>query len=259
MADRMRRVVAHPLRVDPAITGAELASPMRRLGAILVDGVILILPTVLVALLVAGLSLQRRDPAAMRALRTLLGGAQARESMAEVWRGLLPTLIRLEAPGLPAAVVANYEGGHIDEAVAELRDWNIMVALHYGEEEIANHKAPRVIRLEVEKLISPPIRAASILGVPALYFTVLLVVTGGATPGKWMAGTRVRRLDGHHITLYESFERFAGYLHIPAMVGLPILDLWRDPNRSMPHDRTVHTVVLRHRKVAAPAAQQYRS
>jgi len=243
-----RRVVDDPLHVDPGITGAELASPLRRGIASVIDGAILVPPTIAVAVLVAGLSLWWRDPAGFQTIGAMLRG---KAEGADVWRGLLPTLVRIEAPGLPASAAALYEEGHLDEAAAALRDYNIAIALRLSEGVEGDAPPDRTIRLEVEKLIPLPIRAVSLLGVPALYFTLWLAATGGATPGKWLAGTRVRRLDAHRLTLFESFERFAGYIHIPAMLGLPILDLWRDPNRRMPHDRTVHTVVLRHRKVAA--------
>ena len=45
--------------------------------------------------------------------------------------------------------------------------------------------------------------------------------------------------------LFESFERAAAYLEIPATLGLCLISLWRDPNRRLPHDRVVHTAVLR--------------
>jgi hypothetical protein len=59
---------------------------------------------------------------------------------------------------------------------------------------------------------------------------------------------RVVRLDAERLSLLESFERFTGYLHIPALLGWPILDLWRNPNRRLPPDRTVRTVVIRSRR-----------
>jgi uncharacterized RDD family membrane protein YckC len=245
-----RRVVDHPLHVDAAIRGAELASPLRRFIAIAIDAAILVPPTIAVALLVAGLSLRVNDPTAYHAIRTMLSG---HGETPEVWRGLLPILVRNEAPGLPASAVAAYEEGRVEEAVAALHDYDLNIALNLEEGGEARKRGERTILLQVEKLIPLPIRAASLFGIPALYFTVLLVVAGGATPGKWIAGIRVRRLDAHQLTLFESFERFVGYIHIPAMLGLPVLDLWRDPNRRMPHDRTVHTVVLRHRRVAAPS------
>jgi uncharacterized RDD family membrane protein YckC len=80
--------------------------------------------------------------------------------------------------------------------------------------------------------------------VGALYFTLLTRGRRGATLGKRLLGIRVVRLDGHRLSLMESFERFAGYLHIPGSLGLSLLDLWHDPNRRLPHDRTVHTAVL---------------
>ena len=107
--------------------------------------------------------------------------------------------------------------------------------------------APGHVRVPIEKLIPVGARAMALLGVPARYFTLLTSFLG-ATIGKRLAGVRVRRLDGERLSLVESFERFTGYLHIPALLGWPVLDLWRDPNRQLPHDRTVHTVVVRERR-----------
>ena len=63
--------------------------------------------------------------------------------------------------------------------------------------------------------------------------------------GKWITKIQVVRLDGHHLTWLESFERFVAYLHIPATLFIGLVDLWHDPNRRMGHDRAAHTAVLR--------------
>jgi uncharacterized RDD family membrane protein YckC len=89
------------------------------------------------------------------------------------------------------------------------------------------------------------LRAAAVFGVGALYFTLLTRGRRGATLGKHLLGIRVVRLDGGRLSLRESFERFSGYFHIPSSLGLALLDLWHDPNRRLPHDRVVHTAVVR--------------
>lgn len=238
-----RLVHDHHLRVAPQLLGLALASPARRVAAILVDGLVLALPTLAVALAAAAFSLRASDRPAYNGLRVLLSGRPS-DALArhDSLRALAPLLVRLEAPGLPPAAALAVEEGRLDEAadVLATRDLEFSLRIDEGEKPLA----PGHVRVPVERLIPVGARAMALLGVPALYFT-LLTSLFGATLGKRLAGTRVRRLDGERLSLVESFERFTGYLHIPALLGWPVLDLWRDPNRQLPHDRTVHTVVVR--------------
>ena len=104
---------------------------------------------------------------------------------------------------------------------------------------------PRHVRIEVEHFIPKALRAAAVFGVGALYFTLATRGRRGATVGKRLLGIRVVRLDGRRLSLMESFERFAGCLHVPGSLGISLLDHRRDPNRRLPHDRVAHTAVLR--------------
>ena len=52
------------------------------------------------------------------------------------------------------------------------------------------------------------------------------------------------KLDGRPLTIWESFERFGGYFISVGTFGLGLLDLWRDPNRRLAHDRVSNTVVV---------------
>ena len=254
-----RRVQDHHLRVVPEMLGLPLASPSRRIAAIVLDGVVLVLPTVAVALTAAGLSLRASDRPAYDGLRVLRPGRSASASAThDALRALAPLLVRLEAPGLPPAAALAVEEGRLDEAADLLSTRNLEFALRLDESG-ESPLAPGHVRVPIEKLIPVGARAMALLGVPALYFTLLSSLFG-ATIGKRLAGVRVRRLDGERLSLVESFERFTGYLHIPALLGWPVLDLWRDPNRQLPHDRTVHTVVVRAprrsaRKAVKPAPE----
>jgi uncharacterized RDD family membrane protein YckC len=140
-------------------------------------------------------------------------------------------------------VAVAVEEGHLDEAARLLATRSLLFSLRF-EEDTGPARPPDTLRVPVEKLIPGSVRAAALFGVPAVYFT-LLTSFGGRTLGKRLAGIRVRRLDGGRLSLADSFERFTGYLQVPAALGTPIGDLWRDPNRQLPHDRTVHTVVVR--------------
>lgn len=103
-------------------------------------------------------------------------------------------------------------------------------------------------------MIPPFARGLVLCGVQALYFTLLTWLFGW-TLGKWTMGLRVRSLDGERVRPVEAFERFIGYLHIPALLFWPIVYLWTDPNRQLPHDRVARTVVLQaRRRVSGTAA-----
>lgn len=238
-----------PLHVSEQVRGAELASPARRGVALAIDFVLLIVPTGVVIVLAAVAVLRAQDRPAYDAMRTLLmrASAASEERHAALVR-VMPLLARLEAEGLPADIREAAGSGHAEEAAAifEQRKLDLMFALRAGE--FGEPKAgPGLVRVPLERLFPAGIRGVVTYGVAALYFT-LLTSFGGRTLGKRMAGIRVARLDGHRLTLPESLERFAGYLHLPASLGLSLLDLWRDPNRRLPHDRVVHTAVLRVRR-----------
>lgn len=229
--------------VSPALRGVPLASPLRRALALGVDWTILVVPSVAVALAAALVSLRLADPAGFAALRALWSGsAESAESRDRALGDLAPLLVRLEGPGLPVAVAVEED----DRARAGrlLADADIEFSLAIGP-HAEKPLPPGHVRFEFERLIPEPARALALFGVAAAYFTLLSGGRRGATVGKRLLGIRIVRLDGHPLSLAESFERFVGYLHIPASLGLSLLDLWRDPNRRMPHDRVVHTAVIR--------------
>lgn len=80
-----------------------------------------------------------------------------------------------------------------------------------------------------------------------VYFTIFLAWWKGRTPGKWMLGLRVVRLDGKPLGLWYSFERFGGYAAGLATGLLGFAQIIWDPNRQGVHDKIAHTVVLRTR------------
>jgi uncharacterized RDD family membrane protein YckC len=241
----IRHLTDEPLRVVPKLVGQPLASPTRRALALVADGVILVLPSVAVALAVALGSLRVSDPRGYRALLDLWTGQSAEPAAQHATlRDIAPVLVQVGAPGLPPAVATAVEEGDLDRAADVLADTELMFSLSFDSP--AGEAAPeRGVRVEIGHFIPKMLRGAALYGVAALYFSLLTRGRRGATLGKRLLGIRVARLDGHRLTLMESFERFAGYLHIPGTLGVSLLDLWHDPNRRLPHDRTVHTAVLR--------------
>ncbi len=247
-----RRISDHPLHVLPEYVGAELGAPWRRILAFVLDALLLIVPTLAVGLGAAAAFLHHDDPAAYAALRLAVSGHGAAErTLGEhgFLRAMAPLLARQEARGLPPAAAAAVEEGDLDKAADLLAGYDINFGMSILPEE--GHEpdlAPKTVMLKVEKLIPRGVRVIVLLGVPALYFAFF--TRRGATVGKWLAGLRVVRLDGEPLSWGESLERFAGYLHVPGTFFVSLRDMWHDPNRRMPHDRVVHTAVIRTVKAA---------
>ncbi|MFB6231080.1 MAG: RDD family protein [Salinibacter sp.] len=82
------------------------------------------------------------------------------------------------------------------------------------------------------------------LGWVGLYFTLFLALWNGRTPGKYLLGIRVVRLNGEPLRLWFAFERFGGYAAGIATGLLGFAQLYWDPNRQAIHDRVARTVVI---------------
>lgn len=89
------------------------------------------------------------------------------------------------------------------------------------------------------------------IGWVGVYFTLFLAWWSGQTPGKYLLGLRVVRLDGAPLSLWFSFERFGGYAAGLATGLLGFLQILWDPNRQGIQDRIAHTVVIRSRSSAS--------
>jgi hypothetical protein len=226
------------LAVDPALVGQPLPSPWRRVAAFAVDYVLLLLPTVAMALFFSGLALRLRDPAGYAAVKTAMF-AMPKEPAAQhaLMRDLAPLLVRIAA-----AVKAAVEAGDLADAADRLAQKELLVALDVGGGQPAR-VSPKHVRLALERLIPDALRTAALFFVPAIYFAVA-TARRGTTFGKRLLGLRVVRLDGQPISLFDGVERFGAYFGILGTLGLGLFDLWRDPNRRLGHDRAVDTVVI---------------
>jgi uncharacterized RDD family membrane protein YckC len=78
-----------------------------------------------------------------------------------------------------------------------------------------------------------------------VYFTLFLAWWNGYTPGKWLMGIRVLRLNGKRMSLWPAFERFGGYAASIATGLLGFAQIYWDPNRQGMHDHIAQTVVIR--------------
>lgn len=250
MSKRSKFFVAEHMIVAPELIGQPLAPRWRRGLALLIDWILLVIPTVPLSLAVALAMLHHADPAAFAALRKYESADPAVRKQA--YRDLARLMARLDAPGLPAAVRAAVEEHDLDRAGVLLEGYTVDINLRIGGEAAEFPPGTKTVRLELAKLIPPLLRILVFYGIGAVYFTLL--TRRGATLGKKLLGLRVARLDGSRLSLFDSLERAAAYIEIPATLGFALLALWREPNRRMPHDRVAETVVLRVAKASPSVA-----
>lgn len=85
------------------------------------------------------------------------------------------------------------------------------------------------------------------LGWAALYYSIFPASFKGYTPGKWLTGIRVLRLDGRSPSLWESFGRYGGYTAGFATGLLGFFQVFWDPNRQAIQDKIAETLVIRQR------------
>lgn len=240
---KRRMLTGEPLHVAGALVGREIASPRRRAAALLLDYLVLAIPALGVAVGAAALWLNLTEPAAYRALTTLLGKPTPEQAVA-AWGELAPLLVEVEMPGVPAEAELAVERRDSAAAAEALKDYELMFTINFeegGEPELP----AKTIRFEIQRLMPTPLRIVALFGVVSLYFTFCHASRRGQTLGKRVFRIQVVHLGGEKLSLFESFERAAGLLEIPATMGLALLSLWRDPNRRLPHDRIVHTAVVR--------------
>lgn len=85
-------------------------------------------------------------------------------------------------------------------------------------------------------------------GWAAVYFSVFVAWFNGQTVGKMLFKIKVVKIDAKPLTFWESFERYGGYSAGLATGLLGFLQITWDPNRQAIHDKISETVVLDLRK-----------
>ncbi len=75
-------------------------------------------------------------------------------------------------------------------------------------------------------------------------YTITFWTLAGQTPGKYLLGLRIYRMDGEHLTLRRSIRRYVGYLLSFLAFGLGFLWITIDDQRQGFHDMFADTCVV---------------
>jgi uncharacterized RDD family membrane protein YckC len=223
------------------LDGVPLATPGRRVVAFLIDALLVLVPSIVFAIAASLAATALREPVAFDAMRTLVfnpppdGSPQQIDLLGRV----APVLARMNATNFPAAATVAVEEGDLTRAGRILAAYDFHFAIGEGSATLQ----PQAIRVHLDRFIPDGLRSVAFFGVAAVYFTVLTAASR-RTVGKRLTGTRVVKLDGQPLTMWESFERFGGYFAALGTFGLGLRDLWHEPNGRLAHDKLSNTVVL---------------
>ena len=246
-APRVVRSSAFHIHSD--LDGQRLAAPGRRVAAFAIDVLLLLIPSLIVALVASVATLALREPTGLDAAWKTIRNTTDEPEEERVLRGQVAALlVRIDAQGVPPALALAVEEGDLGRAGDILEDYDINIQLGPGA---GSPLRATTIRVDLDQLIPSVLRGAALFGVAGVYFT-LLAAGGRRTIGKWIMGTRAVALDGRPLTIWNSFERFGGYFATAGTFGVGLLDLWREPNRRLAHDRLSNTVVVDTRSGSLP-------
>ncbi len=234
--------------VAPSLLGTPLARPWRRLLALWIDVVLVVLITLLTSgfWFILGVVIT-----AFLLARARKGGADDRRSM-----GLR---VFLGCAGLTVLTVTisiffftrwiDQRGGFeqvVEGVVAQFDSGTVSIG---ASERIAEDPSSDSTEVELTGFggwITDKLDNIGFgLGWWTMYFAILMPLMKGQTPGKKALGIRVVRLDGQTVTWWHAFERAGGYAAGFATGLLGFLQIYWDPNRQATHDKIAGTVVIR--------------
>lgn len=236
-------ITPYAFQVANDLLGKRLASPSKRLSAILLDMLLVGLLTTLNSLLLTGLI----------ALVSLFGFNNLRKHADKGFAAgmLLATsivciLIIVAALSLQSGFeYDSEEDGATVEVVVSTDDSEDHDDSESNEDTSPQSDGSTSVVQWVRGMISD---LGISFGWAALYFSVFLAWFNGQTLGKLVFGIRVIRIDGRSLSLWDSFGRYGGYGAGFATGLLGFLQIYWDSNRQAIQDKISETMVIDLRK-----------
>jgi len=242
---RRTRITDEPFHIEAGLVGLPLAGLPRRALALCVDTLFCTLLMVPLALGLLGWVIRIEDPA--------LGRVIFADSVAVADSALVKTLNlklyelahRNTPESLPPAVNAALDAGDTRalDSLLLLHEPNVLI--DFGESDAWQWKPGDPVQLNATSLLGDRTRFFSLVTVVMVYFTVLVRLGKGRSPGKWLFGMRVIRLNGHPLRFWDCFGRAGGYTASLSTFMLGFFEAFWDPNRMAMHDKIAGTVVIR--------------
>jgi len=256
-----RLVTADTLAVAATVLGQPLAEPWRRLVALTLDivvvGMLSFLATPFLGLatgflIMVLLGAKREVPVAMRIIRWMLRGIGGLLVVLSVLA--LGHVSSVQSRGLNLdAFTGQAESGALQKTVyispnptmGELRRANaeLLEQVEALKKENRELQAPESTWLHRARTFARSLGVT--FGWSGIYFTLVLGLWHGRTPGKFLMRIRVVKINGTPLTFFDAFIRQGGYVAGVAMGMIGFLKILWEPNRQAVEDRIAGTVVIK--------------
>jgi len=262
------------MRVNPSLSGAELATFRRRMAGFAIDLLIVFLLGVPTLFAITWISLRISAPRTVELLgemRKAESGEEREPLFIEFVSETSYLMYKRMPDRLPGELIDAFEtvdsttvvateigmvsgdtsftyATYIDSAAVDslIRDydWNFTVA--FSNEPITKfNEHDKTVMVGMYLFMGHISIIANFGAVLIVYFTLCVWLMRGFTPGKWVVRIRVVRLDNRKLSWWDSFGRAGGYSASVATLGLGFLEALWHPNRQAVHDRISGTVVVR--------------
>jgi len=241
---RGRHVTQEPSVIAPHLLGRPLATFRRRSLAYLFD---LILFATLFGVLFLGLTLlnvRHADPTLLPRLEALMSGEAPADSTSASLLALdaLVMVGERTPDALPPPVAEAVAARDLERVKREFLDRDVVVVLSSGPTRLRDGR----FEIGPDLLLG---RYSSVFSWGAFFvgwFTLWTRLLKGRTPGKFLFGLQIVKLDGKPLSWWDAFGRSGGYGASAATAFLGFLEAIWHPNRQAIHDRISGTVVIRH-------------
>lgn len=243
LKDPRTMITPHAFAVAPELLGLPLATPARRLAAIIVDVFIVLLLSRFSALFfVAALSVMGlmmwRQPSADNTV-------PPRWQMTMRWIILLVFVL-----WGGAQVVQQWQSEKVESAIAQteqvvsdeaLSDADKVAKLEHDLANIKNESDGIGVIGSVKAVLS---EIGFEFGWATIYFSLLTTIFNGQTLGKKVMSIQVVQLNGKRLSIWASFNRAGGYAAGAATGMLGFAQMAWDANRQAIHDKIANTAVI---------------
>lgn len=249
-SERYTTVTDEHLPIAPELLGRELAPVWRRGVAMAIDAVLALLFVVLPWTVACGLTaVHLQAPSVIPFFSRLWDSDVPAEERGagkeQVWKEVVELMARRRPDLLSSEALQTLREGRYESAEQILGEGsNLNVQLSEKSPSYFD-RSTNTYHLHGDILFGPMLKVTGGVTGFLIYFTLLLFFLKGRTPGKWLLGLRVARLDGRRLSLWDAFGRAGGYSASLSMIGLGFVEAFWNPNRQTVHDRISGTVVLR--------------
>ena len=254
--ERQRIVTDEPFRIGDDIKGLPLATVRRRAAAMFVDSVLCWFALLPFLIAIALGALYLRTPSMARGLIAISAGEELSEAADGRGKAEVILLVARQRPEvLPPLLAAAVEAEDLDAVIEILAGETLRLQVDPVDGS-PSYFDPQDNTLHVHRdvFFGPYAGYVGAFAFIMVYFALVTWAGKGRTPGKWLFGLRVVRLDGEPLTFWDAFSRAGGYAGSASTFGLGFLEARWDPNRQALHDKVSRTVVLREPRGRIPAA-----